>query len=207
VNEYGSKRRASFTEESAQEGGRRRDRPHRGGDHDLVGLCEPGARHLYSAGGGHRRRRVRSMREPGPMWGRLWVRSHGQRMLLLPPGHLVCRCDSVQVQPALPGRLEVRCSHVLRADRDLRAGVRRRCSRERRSAVDSGLSRRTRWTLGEGLRQEALSRRVLRLQVDDDVGDRYRKPLARRVHHSSLQPVGPALRVCGDDHLVGTERP
>ena len=56
-------------------------------------------------------------------------------------------CDSVQVQPALPGRLEVRCSHVLRADRDLRAGVWRRCSSERRSAVDSGLNRRSagRW--------------------------------------------------------------
>ena len=90
---------------------------------------------------------LRCMREPGPLRGRLWVRPHGQRMLLLPPGHLVCRCDSVQVQPALPGRLEVRCSHVLRADCDLRAGVRRRCSRKRRSAVDSGLSRRSagRW--------------------------------------------------------------
>ena len=64
-----------------------------------------------------------------------------------------------------------------------------------------------RWTLGEGLLREALSRRVLRLEVDHDVRDRYGEPLARRVHHSSLQPVGPALRVCGDDHLVGAERP
>ena len=61
--------------------------------------------------------------------------------------------------------------------------------------------------VGRGPPREALSRCVLRLQVDDDVGDRHREPLARRVHHSSLQPVGPALRVCGDDHLVGAERP
>ena len=46
----------------------------------------------------------------------LRVRPHGQRMLLLPSGHLVCRGDAVQEQPAVPGGLEVRRSHVLRTD-------------------------------------------------------------------------------------------
>ncbi len=55
------------------------------------------------------------------------------------------------------------------------------------------------------LRRPSLS--LLRLEVDDDVGDRHGEALARGVDDAALEPVRAALRVRRDDDLVGAERP
>src|SRR5919201_6045752 len=46
----------------------------------------------------------------------------------------------------------------------------------------------------------------LRLEIDHDVRDRYRKTLAGSVDDTSFEPVRTARRMGRDDHLVSPER-